>query len=145
MSSQPERNRSAFLPLRFHLECNFAAVRRCASQVRSYLVAHGLAEKDVWACELALVEGCNNAVQYTPAQHASEKLLVELKCAPTHIELRINDHTEGFDLPVQTELPVPDQESGRGIFLMRSLMDEVDYVRRGSTNCLILKKAVTGI
>jgi serine/threonine-protein kinase RsbW len=131
--------------LRFHLDCSFAAVRRCAMQVREYLAAHGVAEKDLWACELAFVEGCNNAVQYTPPNRAGEKLIVELSCASTHVELRINDHTQGFEFPAESRLPAPEQEKGRGIYLMRTLMDQVDYIRDPSSNCLVLKKARTGI
>jgi anti-sigma regulatory factor (Ser/Thr protein kinase) len=132
-------------PLRFHMECSFAAVRHCAARVRGYLAGHGVAEKDLWACELAFVEGCNNAVQHTPASKAGEKLIVELSCESTHVELRINDHTQGFDLPAESRLPAPEEERGRGIYLMRTLMDEVSYIRDPSANCLVLKKARTGI
>jgi anti-sigma regulatory factor (Ser/Thr protein kinase) len=146
MSGHLDRSRPGIAaPLRVHVECSFAAVRRCAAQVRSYLAAHGVAEKDLWACELAFVEGCNNAVQHTPASKAGEKLFVELSCESTHVEVRINDHTQGFDFPKEPRLPTPDAENGRGIYLMRSLMDEVAYIRDSSSNCLVLKKARTGI
>ena len=131
-------------PLRLHVECNFAAVRRCAGQVRAFLAGHGVSEKDIWACELAFVEGCNNAVEHTPESKAGEKLLVELSCESTHVELRINDHTQGFDFPAESRLPSPDEEKGRGIYLMRTLMDEVDYIRDRSSNCLVLKKERQG-
>ena len=113
--------------------------------MRAYLSAHGVAENDVWACELAFVEGCNNAVQNTPASKAGEKLLVELSCDSSHVEFRINDHTRGFDFPAESRLPSPEEEKGRGIYLMRTLMDEVDYICDRSSNCLVLKKARTGI
>ena len=132
-------------PLRLHIECSFAAVRRSAAQIRAYLSAHGVSEKDLWACELAFVEGCNNAVEHTPASKAAEKLLVELSCDSSHVELRINDHTQGFEFPRESRLPSPDEEKGRGIYLMRTLMDEVDYIRDPASNCLVLKKARTGI
>jgi anti-sigma regulatory factor (Ser/Thr protein kinase) len=131
--------------LRLHVDCSFAAVRRSAAQVRAYLSAHDVSEKDAWACELAFVEGCNNAVQHTPASRTGEKLLVELSCDSSRVELRINDHTLGFDFPAESRLPSPDEEKGRGIYLMRRLMDEVDYIRDPSSNCLVLKKARTGI
>jgi anti-sigma regulatory factor (Ser/Thr protein kinase) len=131
--------------LRLHVECSFAAVRHCAGQVRNYLAAHGVAERDLWACELAFVEGCNNAVQHTPANRAGEKLFVELSCDSTHVELRINDHTRGFEFPAEPRLPSPEEEQGRGIYLMRTLMDEVDYIRDPASNCLVLRKARTGI
>ena len=132
-------------PLRLKMECSLEAVRRSAAQVRAYLAAHRLAEPDLWACELAFVEGCNNAVQNTPSTRAGDMLLIELSCEPTHVELRINDHTRGFDFPAHSPLPAPEAESGRGIYLMRTLMDEVAYIRDSSANCLVLRKARTGI
>ena len=131
--------------LHLHLDCTFAAVRQGASEIRAFLHHRGLLEKDIWACELAFVEGCNNAVEHTPAAHSASKIMVELALAPGHIELRINDHSEGCDIPPDPSLPPADAERGRGIFLMRSLMDDVAYVRNNSSNCLVLKKALTGI
>jgi serine/threonine-protein kinase RsbW len=145
MSTSDQRGQSGPLALRLHLDCHFGAVRRGASQVREFLLERGLPERDVWACELAFVEGCNNAVQNTPPANAEKQLFVELTCHNTHVELRINDHTDGYELPEEARLPSAEEESGRGIFLMRSLMDQVDYVRSSSSNCLVLKKALTGI
>jgi len=132
-------------PLRLQVECNFVAVRLSATTVREYLAARGVAQRDLWACELAFVEGCNNAVQHTPASRAGEKLSVELSCDSTHVELRINDHTHGFEFPTESRLPAAEEERGRGIYLMRTLMDEVDYICDPSSNCLVLRKARTGI
>lgn len=148
MSASAERNTSpprGGVALRLQIDCTFEAVRRCAVQVRTFLAASRLNEKDVWACELAFVEGCNNAVQNTPASCIGKKLLVEMSCNGSHVELRINDFTPGFELPEAVSLPAAENESGRGIYLMRTLMDHVDYVRDRASNCLILRKSVTGI
>jgi serine/threonine-protein kinase RsbW len=113
--------------------------------VRAFLLGHGLSEQDIWACELAFVEGCNNAIQHTPTANAHQQLLVELAWHRTHVELRINDHSNGCEFPEEPRLPAPEEEGGRGVFLMRTLMDQVDYIRNSSSNCLVLKKSVTGI
>lgn len=145
MPNQRKRVGSIGPALHLHLDCDLAAVRRGAIQVRTFLESRGLAEKDIWACELAFVEACNNAVQNTPDAKASQKILVELLVETGSIELRINDHSPGCDFPSHVELPPAESESGRGIFLMRTLMDQVSYIRSESSNCLVLKKAVTGI
>src|SRR5690606_26545116 len=59
---------------------------------------------------------------------------------PGAIELRVVDHTPGFDLPSTNELPDPTAEGGRGLFLMRSLTDSIKYLRGRDENCLILRK-----
>lgn len=145
MSNPAERGVSVGPALHLHLDCNFAAVRRGATRLRGFLLSRGLPEKDIWACELAFVEGCNNAVQHTPNANVSKKIIVELSLHASHIELRINDHTSGCDFPETALLPPAESESGRGIFLMRSLMDHVAYIRNTSSNCLVLKKELTGI
>ena len=142
----PAQRGQPFNPaLHLHLDCTFAAVRQGASEIRAFLHNRGLPEKDIWACELAFVEGCNNAVEHTPDAHTASKIIVELSLDAGHIELRIKDHTQGCEFPADISLPPADSERGRGIFLMRSLMDDVVYLRSSSSNCLVLKKAVTGI
>ena len=142
----PAQRGQPFSPaLHLQLDCTFAAVRQGASEIRAFLHDRGLLEKDIWACELAFVEGCNNAVEHTPDTHTASKIMVELSLAPGHIELRIKDHSQGCDFPPDSSLPPAYAERGRGIFLIRSLMDDVVYLRSSSSNCLVLKKAITGI
>ena len=143
--TQPAKRSPLPPALSLRLDCSFAAVRSGAVQIRNYLHGCGLAEKEIWACELAFVEGCNNAVQHTPDANTSKKIVVELHLQGGYVELRINEHSRGCDLPAESALPSAESETGRGIFLMRSLMDDVAYIRNNSSNCLVLKKAVTGI
>lgn len=145
MPARTKRGRLFKPPLHLQVDCTFAAVRASAAKVRSYLAGHGVPEKEIWACELVFVEGCNNAVQHTPRAHSSKKIEVELSLHDGEIELRIKDHSAGCDFPAESILPPAENESGRGIFLMRRLMDAVSYTREDSSNCLVLKKALTGI
>lgn len=131
--------------LRLQLECDPAAVRRAAADVRAFLKAQKMPERDIWACELAFVEGCNNAIQHTPAKDAHKLLSIELLWRGAVLELRIHDHTAGYDFPLESTLPPAEAERGRGLYLIRSLMDNVRYVRNNSTNCLVLEKTLTGI
>lgn len=63
---------------------------------------------------------------------------------PTAVHLRIEDYGRSFDL-LGTRIPDLDAlpESGLGIFIMRSLMDEVTY-QAGCPNVLSLSKAIPG-
>lgn len=86
----------------------------------------------------AFGEAFNNA-----ALHAYEKkdgdgtggeLEIEIEASLDGITIELRDHGDGFDYD---SVPVPDldalPESGLGIFIMRSLMDEVVY-RMGHGN-----------
>ena len=56
------------------------------------------------------------------------------------MEACVLDHTPGFDLPAQVELPPPDSEGGRGLYLIKTLCDHAGYFRGGGENRLELKK-----
>ncbi|MDB6028811.1 MAG: Protein serine/threonine phosphatase [Verrucomicrobiales bacterium] len=108
--------------------------------VREFLAAEGATEEEVGACELALVEACNNAVLYATPEGKKKSVEVEASLEAIGIELKVHDHTNGFRMPEITDLPVDESESGRGLFLMRSLMDVVAYKAKKEGNTLILKK-----
>jgi serine/threonine-protein kinase RsbW len=82
----------------------------------------------------AILHGCHD----DPRQH--------VRCAvditPTAFEFTITDPGEGFDPGGATESTEDGTnltQHGRGIFLMRSLMDEVTY-RRNGTELHLMKK-----
>lgn len=126
--------------LQLWLECDLIEVRPVALAVSSFLRDQMIGEETVQACELALVEACNNAVRYALEEGRKEPVQVDVICGSEQIELRVSDHTPGFDLPSQVELPSPEHESGRGLFLIQSVMDAVRYLRGREGNCLVMKK-----
>jgi serine/threonine-protein kinase RsbW len=120
--------------------CNLADAREATRQIQAFLARAGLGEEFLFACELALVEACNNAVQYTPPARRHEPIVLEATCTPAAVELRVHDRTDGFDLPAAVPQPEPGIERGRGLFLMRAMMDEVTYQRSAGGNTLTLVK-----
>ncbi len=53
----------------------------------------------------------------------------------------MTDRTAGFDWPVEITLPAADAEHGRGLFLMKSLTDEIFYLRNPGQNVLVLRRS----
>jgi anti-sigma regulatory factor (Ser/Thr protein kinase) len=121
------------------LAYDLGEVRRAAEAVRRFLKQQSCAEADVIDCELALVEACNNAIQYA-ADGQGPGVEVEISCDAQTVELRITDHTPGFDWPAQIALPEPGCERGRGLFLIHSVMSDVQYARSPRGNLLCLRK-----
>jgi len=66
-------------------------------------------------------------------QEESKAVELTLKSSPDAIEISVHDQGQGFN---PKEVPDPTKEenilktSGRGIFFMRSFMDEVDWLIR---------------
>jgi serine/threonine-protein kinase RsbW len=81
---------------------------------------------------LCCTEAVNNAILH--GNHSDPSKLVRLKCTilKTSLVVVVNDEGAGFEAK---KLPNPLskknllKENGRGVFLMRSLMDEVKYTR----------------
>ena len=122
------------------MACELAAIRPTISTVRQSLAAHGLAEEEQIACELALVEACNNAVLYATPAGQKKPVAIDLLINASRLELQVTDHTREFDWPTRLELPQPEAEHGRGLFIIQSLMEEVCYLRGRDENRLILRK-----
>jgi serine phosphatase RsbU (regulator of sigma subunit)/anti-sigma regulatory factor (Ser/Thr protein kinase) len=114
------------------------------SVIRAFLEEQHAAAEEIQAVELALVEASNNAIQYARTEARDKEIDVEVAVAHEQLEIRVKDHTAGFDLPEKQKLPEPDAESGRGLFLMRSLMDRVSYFRGRGQNCLVMSRARNG-
>jgi serine phosphatase RsbU (regulator of sigma subunit)/anti-sigma regulatory factor (Ser/Thr protein kinase) len=120
--------------------CNLEQVRPATRAIREFLREEGATEEELMACELALVEACNNAVLYATDYGRAKPIRIEVQVEPDLFELRVIDHTEGFELPALKDLPPNESESGRGLFIIQSLMDDARYERNGSSNALILVK-----
>jgi len=127
--------------LRLECACDFAAVRAASLEVREFLLGRGLSENEVAGLELAVVEGANNAVEHSFGAACELPIRIEATVGQHDVELRIADHTPGFDWPEQAELPDDDSESGRGLFLIQALVDRASYLRGRGENSLVLTKA----
>ena len=127
--------------LRMEVVCDFSAVRAAVVMAREWLAEKGLPEADLGAWELALVEAANNAVRYSDTGAQQLPVIIEISCGARDVEARITDHTPGFDWPGEVDLPDHDSESGRGLFLIKSLTDHAVYFRNPGENVMVLRRA----
>lgn len=128
---------------RVAFKCDLSESRIATRILRAFLAEQGLDESEQFTCELCLAEACNNAVQYVTPEGAGLPVVAEATVHPASVELRVSDHTAGFDLGVKPATLTPDRENGRGIFIIQSLMDEIRYLRGDGENLLIMRKSRT--
>lgn len=138
----PQFETGAGATFRHRAACNLVAVREATRLLRTFLQASGVAEAEADALELVCAEAANNAVRYATEAGRERLVVIEALLGAGSVELRVTDHTPGFDLPLEVELPDLDAESGRGLFLIRSIMDEVDYLRGRDENVLVARRAL---
>ena len=125
--------------IRFSIASDLGEVRCAAESIRDFLAKSGCAASDISDCELALVEACNNAILNAPPE-PQQRVEIEAQCGTHAIELRITDHTHGFEWPEKAVLPKVDSENGRGLFLIQSVMNTTKYERNLTGNTLMLQK-----
>ena len=99
VTTTPGRSLSLAIP------CDLAAVREAARQLRSFLEQQGLNGPDLDAWELITSEAGNNAVEHTPPAALDRPIELALRVTPSDAELVVVDHTPGFDLPDNPQLP----------------------------------------
>lgn len=121
--------------------CDTAAIRGACVEIRSFLAEAGLQPDDLDPWELVLAEAGNNAVNYTSETGKCQPVRFDIVVTPASVEVRVTDHTPGFDPPEQAELPPADSEHGRGIYLIQTLTDHSRYLRGRGENCYVLRKA----
>ncbi|MCH7722367.1 MAG: ATP-binding protein [Bacteroidetes bacterium] len=90
---------------------------------------------------LAVTEATTNAIIHANKCDQSKMVTIDVKVNETKLVVKIKDEGEGFDpadIPDPTEPENLLNESGRGVYLMRVYMDNVEYNRTPSGMEIIL-------
>jgi serine/threonine-protein kinase RsbW len=84
------------------------------------------------AAVLATHEAVNNIIRHAHQEHADAHLQIDCRPCEQGIEICLIDEGEPFDLGAVPHLnPGEVRIGGRGVFLMRTLMDELSCQPRG--------------
>ena len=108
-------------------------VQAAASAVADFIGRAGIGEEGAFGIDMAVREAVTNAVLHGNRQDKNKTIELTLKSLPDAVEISVHDQGPGFN---PKEVPDPTKEenilktSGRGIFFMRSFMDEVDWLIR---------------
>lgn len=105
----------------------------------------GFAEDEREQIEMAVHESLINAIWHGNKNDASKRVWVRYQIHEDRLEVRIRDQGAGFNVEA---IPDPLEEenllrvSGRGIFLIRSFMDDfrVEKLREGGTEVVMIKR-----
>ena len=91
---------------------------------------------------VSLTEALSNAMLYGNGRDPGKRVRVEVIVREWEIKACITDEGTGFDperIPDPTTPKNLERSCGRGLFLMRELMDEVHYNAQGNQVTLILR------
>ena len=93
-------------------------------------------DKDVFGIHMALEEALMNAIKHGNANDCTKKVFAVIRIRENSFYSKIQDEGQGFD---PNSVPDPCDEanllkaSGRGVALIRNLVDEVSYNSAGNT------------
>jgi anti-sigma regulatory factor (Ser/Thr protein kinase) len=140
------------LQLRLAIDSTFSEVSFVACAIHSVSRKGGLGEEAAQELELAAVEALNNVVQHAHRGRHDLPIDVSVEAEPGRVTVEIVDHgrattADRFTAPDEPELDPSDiaglAENGRGIALMRQLLDGISYVPGPDGNRLRLTKLTT--
>ena len=103
----------------------------------------GIREKLPSQLAVVLTEGLVNAIKHANKADPEKEIHIRINVTNKNLVVRIYDNGVGFDLDA---VPTPCftscgmEEKGRGIFILRSLMDTVKYTRSEDGNILEMRK-----
>jgi serine/threonine-protein kinase RsbW len=99
------------------------------------LETNNFSQEDIFAIHLALEEAFLNAVRHGSKMDPDKEIKIEYSVNSDKVEISMTDEGEGFDANA-----VPDPRcgenlykmEGRGLLLMRSYMDVIEFNERGN-------------
>jgi serine/threonine-protein kinase RsbW len=102
-------------------------------------------EDEIHRISMSVRESVTNAIQHGNKLDVSKKVEICFSVAPDQLSVSVKDQGNGFrveDLPNPLDADNLLRPSGRGIFYMRTFMDEVEFrsLSSGGTEVYMVKK-----
>jgi serine/threonine-protein kinase RsbW len=133
----------------FHLDLGsrFENIELVQVVLRDALVQLGMDEDAQHWVDVAVREAIANAIKHGNAQNPEKQVHIDLFLDAGYLVVRVGDEGQGFD-PSQIHDPLAPENllrpNGRGIFYMKSFMDEIHYgTRPGGGTVVTLRKRIT--
>ncbi len=93
---------------------------------------------------VSLTEALANAMEKGNRHDPGKRVRLEARLRPDRIVVRVTDEGGGFDPGAVPDPTLPEHRtlsSGRGIFLIRNLMDAVEFNESGNSITMVLERA----
>lgn len=106
--------------------------------------AAGLPEDQATMVAIAVVEAVTNGIVHGNRFADDKVVTLEFACEPGMIRVCVHDEGEGFDMSCVWDPTSPDHQMdccGRGIYIMREIMDSVEFEMSNGTT-VVMTKAV---
>ncbi len=121
--------------MKFEIPGDLDEVRKATSRLRDFLGVIDLTESELFDLRLSFEEALINAIKYGNRGRRDIPVAIEVAYSNREIFIAVEDRGNGFD-PDRLKDPTQDENieetGGRGVFLLRHLMDRVTYNAKGN-------------
>jgi serine/threonine-protein kinase RsbW len=131
----PDLMRRSTVRMDFLIPSDLAYVIGVNYQISAMLKEFGFPPQDTRVnIPLACDEAITNAIIHGNRSNPDKKVNIQVYVSPNRFRMRVRDEGDGFDLasvddPTRGEALL--RPSGRGVYLMRNIMDSVEYKEGG--------------
>ena len=136
-------------PIRMSLSSRFENIEMAQHLCGKLIEGYELPEETRHWILMALREALANAIKHGNAQDLGKRVHLEMEVADDTLKIRVRDEGPGFDPKGVADPLAPENRlktSGRGIFYMKTFMDEVAFrqVDGGGMEIRLSKKLLGG-
>ncbi len=120
-------------------------VEEAVDLVARHCLASGVSPRAArFVVRVVLCEALANAILYGNQLDPSKGVDVRVQLDNEVLRLHVTDEGPGFDpssIPDPTDGELIDSDRGRGLFLIRQLVDDVRFNDRGNAICMTMRRA----
>jgi len=112
-----------------------SAIVGVCRRILSEIEAYGFDKEDIFAIHLAIEEAFINAIKHGNKMDSDKEVKIDYTISPDKVEIFVTDLGNGFD---PNSIPDPRRgenlykAEGRGLLLMRSYMDVIEFNESGN-------------
>ena len=130
----------------FVLDSRYDVLERVDSETLRFSRLAGFDEGTAGMIAMAAIEAVTNAVVHGNKLADDKKVLLRYEWEPGELRIVVHDQGMGFDLMCVLDPTDPErcmETSGRGIFIMREIMDDVEFEmsEKDGTTVRLVKRA----
>ena len=125
---------------RLVLPSRIESVAQAAAAAGEVAKRSGLDQETAYSIDMALREAVTNAVVHGNKRDESKTVTIVFTSSPGALEIEVSDQGNGFDpgsIPDPTVGENVLKTSGRGIFFMRTFMDDVRWSRTAEGGTMV--------
>jgi serine/threonine-protein kinase RsbW len=126
----------SFVELRQSVPSQIQAISPFVDQLMHFIAKSRHKDGSEMDSEIALSEALENAIVHGNGEDPHKRVSVTCRCTPNgEASITVEDEGQGFETGTLPDPTAPENRlhpSGRGIYLMKSLMDEVRFEKGGA-------------